>query len=110
MDTGLFTNAFAVACDPPRLGMPPAVLALPRKAHGAHGLGRTAAARSRDSSDCDRQAGFALPQRARCHFTRSLLAHRAAPGERIGAHAEQRSEEHTSELQSRLHLVCRLLL
>src|SRR5687768_17749118 len=24
--------------------------------------------------------------------------------------AEQRSEEHTSELQSRLHLVCRLLL
>src|SRR5687768_18290965 len=29
-----------------------------------------------------------------------------APIERIGA----RSEEHTSELQSRLHLVCRLLL
>src|ERR1041385_9505316 len=34
---------------------------------------------------------------------------------RIGArdqdrvHAEHRSEEHTSELQSRLHLVCRLL-
>src|SRR5256884_5988768 len=25
-------------------------------------------------------------------------------------HAEARSEEHTSELQSRLHLVCRLLL
>src|SRR2546422_1388860 len=25
-------------------------------------------------------------------------------------HDEQRSEEHTSELQSRLHLVCRLLL
>src|SRR2546429_7281611 len=25
-------------------------------------------------------------------------------------HAMQRSEEHTSELQSRLHLVCRLLL
>src|SRR2546429_2622736 len=25
-------------------------------------------------------------------------------------HREQRSEEHTSELQSRLHLVCRLLL
>src|SRR2546422_8400599 len=30
----------------------------------------------------------------------------AARGERL----EQRSEEHTSELQSRLHLVCRLLL
>src|SRR2546429_1834199 len=26
------------------------------------------------------------------------------------AQAEERSEEHTSELQSRLHLVCRLLL
>src|SRR2546422_5262163 len=28
----------------------------------------------------------------------------------VGAKAEIRSEEHTSELQSRLHLVCRLLL
>src|SRR2546422_3858969 len=26
------------------------------------------------------------------------------------AHSHERSEEHTSELQSRLHLVCRLLL
>src|SRR3989304_7028821 len=31
-----------------------------------------------------------------------------APGAQPGAHL--RSEEHTSELQSRLHLVCRLLL
>src|SRR5216684_7507577 len=29
---------------------------------------------------------------------------------RTGAKIRQRSEEHTSELQSRLHLVCRLLL
>src|SRR5687768_17654257 len=28
----------------------------------------------------------------------------------VGAHRQVRSEEHTSELQSRLHLVCRLLL
>src|SRR2546422_6862416 len=28
----------------------------------------------------------------------------------IMAHGQMRSEEHTSELQSRLHLVCRLLL
>src|SRR2546422_7248863 len=28
----------------------------------------------------------------------------------VAAHYELRSEEHTSELQSRLHLVCRLLL
>src|SRR2546429_7228597 len=38
----------------------------------------------------------------------------SAPGrrERVQTRAEQvaRSEEHTSELQSRLHLVCRLLL
>src|SRR5439155_27232652 len=31
-------------------------------------------------------------------------------GRRAGAVAENRSEEHTSELQSRGHLVCRLLL
>src|SRR5215208_7551067 len=43
------------------------------------------------------------------------LARRAAPG-RVAAdaaragHAALRSEEHTSELQSRGHLVCRLLL
>src|SRR3712207_7469050 len=29
---------------------------------------------------------------------------------RINAHADERSEEHTSELQSRQYLVCRLLL
>src|SRR3989449_3277330 len=29
---------------------------------------------------------------------------------RMGGGIDQRSEEHTSELQSRLHLVCRLLL
>src|SRR2546422_8455963 len=33
-----------------------------------------------------------------------------AGGERGSRAGEQRSEEHTSELQSRLHLVCRLLL
>src|SRR5687768_18003341 len=38
-----------------------------------------------------------------------LLEGQAGP--RRGDHPEvQRSEEHTSELQSRLHLVCRLLL
>src|SRR2546422_3184499 len=31
-------------------------------------------------------------------------------GEQIQTRVETRSEEHTSELQSRLHLVCRLLL
>src|SRR2546422_6481980 len=52
------------------------------------------------------------------HDAAASLAHLehddGTPGRRIPAHAEQtsqvRSEEHTSELQSRLHLVCRLLL
>src|SRR5687768_18372103 len=34
----------------------------------------------------------------------------ALGGERVKLRTEPRSEEHTSELQSRLHLVCRLLL
>src|SRR2546422_4119708 len=35
---------------------------------------------------------------------------RYAPGTPAGSCRKKRSEEHTSELQSRLHLVCRLLL
>src|SRR2546422_7624363 len=37
-------------------------------------------------------------------------ANRRLNGDRVHFAANQRSEEHTSELQSRLHLVCRLLL
>src|SRR2546422_6363585 len=41
----------------------------------------------------------------------AIIAEVLAMVERIGAgYFEARSEEHTSELQSRLHLVCRLLL
>src|SRR5947208_4605546 len=46
-------------------------------------------------------------------FRRSTLAmstQRAAPGLALNPHGEERSEEHTSELQSPDHLVCRLLL
>src|SRR2546422_7889025 len=39
-----------------------------------------------------------------CGFTRAVM-----PGGK-GTPTTRRSEEHTSELQSRLHLVCRLLL
>src|SRR3712207_6856874 len=39
-----------------------------------------------------------------------LLAPRLEGGGRVGAEREHRSEEHTSELQSRQYLVCRLLL
>src|SRR5437660_10687057 len=45
---------------------------------------------------------FAVPRRAR-HLDEGGLRHVAGP-------VRRRSEEHTSELQSRGHLVCRLLL
>src|SRR2546422_8195425 len=41
---------------------------------------------------------------------RAAHAGRAAKPRAQGAAGARRSEEHTSELQSRLHLVCRLLL
>src|SRR5687768_18252184 len=45
----------------------------------------------------------------------AALDHDAGPADRVGGRIRpegrgRRSEEHTSELQSRLHLVCRLLL
>src|SRR2546422_7909072 len=48
------------------------------------------------------------PEDARRLWQVSPLARRA--GVKPGLTVSQRSEEHTSELQSRLHLVCRLLL
>src|SRR2546422_5559451 len=42
--------------------------------------------------------------------SRERKAHAFGSKQRLHAGAERRSEEHTSELQSRLHLVCRLLL
>src|SRR2546422_4636266 len=56
------------------------------------------------SSDLFRRdaAGPGLPAPAEPHFARGR--------DHLGARRQARSEEHTSELQSRLHLVCRLLL
>src|SRR2546422_1709546 len=49
--------------------------------------------------------GLAVSQRTKQH----AVHHRK--NRRVGPNAQrERSEEHTSELQSRLHLVCRLLL
>src|SRR2546422_3178287 len=53
------------------------------------------------------RAGNRHPHGARRGEGRHLQS-RSWPG--IQAHTGGRSEEHTSELQSRLHLVCRLLL
>src|SRR2546422_1979587 len=44
------------------------------------------------------------------HPVEMLLRPGLDPLRRTPAVSQQRSEEHTSELQSRLHLVCRLLL
>src|SRR5699024_12776923 len=43
------------------------------------------------------------------HMGRDAAATPAPPAELPGAHGPERSEEHTSELQSRFDLVCRLL-
>src|SRR5256884_3492972 len=51
----------------------------------------------------------AVPHEPQGNAVRAAAPHGGAPGG--GApDREARSEEHTSELQSRLHLVCRLLL
>src|SRR2546422_4139011 len=66
---------------------------------------------------------FRSPAHAACSFPMknphtqySALPHHGIPNSRTAntvaplPYPSQRSEEHTSELQSRLHLVCRLLL
>src|SRR2546422_1676226 len=58
---------------------------------------------------CDRRHGGAGPSRLRRTFGRDERVAVHGGCER-GARSPARSEEHTSELQSRLHLVCRLLL
>src|SRR3989442_9015634 len=53
---------------------------------------------TRRSSDLPRAAALGLPLPYPCHSAAA------------GVSKDSRSEEHTSELQSRPHLVCRLLL
>src|SRR2546422_3880341 len=56
-------------------------------------------------------AGPLLPERQREHLPRLATGTSREGDRRIATpHRSLRSEEHTSELQSRLHLVCRLLL
>src|SRR3712207_7788455 len=56
----------------------------------------------------DRSRGPASGGRA-AHLRRDHVLH-VPGGVRLGPGASRRSEEHTSELQSRQYLVCRLLL
>src|SRR2546422_2341246 len=71
------------------------------------GVERTLRSKSRTSS----RSGLCETsiQRAGCEARKSGSV-RGAAGEPAAPLTEPRSEEHTSELQSRLHLVCRLLL
>src|SRR5687768_18162725 len=68
--------------------------------------GVAVAARAPQGGDARRQRRLALGQRRPQVGT---LAGEQA-GEQAAVGGQSRSEEHTSELQSRLHLVCRLLL
>src|SRR2546422_3533516 len=57
------------------------------------------------------EGGCVEPEPRRHALAEVLYEHVGALGEALhDRHARGRSEEHTSELQSRLHLVCRLLL
>src|SRR2546422_7010084 len=51
-----------------------------------------------------------LPRRAGFDASARATQEHRQPGADAMVGADTRSEEHTSELQSRLHLVCRLLL
>src|SRR5687768_17954670 len=52
----------------------------------------------------------ALPISTRRKSKETSSGRRSRPSSRTSRRTKRRSEEHTSELQSRLHLVCRLLL
>src|SRR3989449_2063678 len=73
------------------------------------------AARSAGVSSGSAMVGFPPADGVRAvqlleHDHPGQLVRERQPGEAPGAFGGLRSEEHTSELQSRLHLVCRLLL
>src|SRR5437899_8614706 len=63
-----------------------------------------------DAEDARVGPGVVRGRRARRHRERNARDDHLPGGRRRGHAVEQRSEEHTSELQSLRHLVCRLLL
>src|SRR2546429_6755910 len=65
-------------------------------------LFRSLACRKRQHKSAMSRKVRGLPRQPSRHLTNVSFTR--------GNHAGKRSEEHTSELQSRLHLVCRLLL
>src|SRR2546422_8310661 len=81
---------------------------VPVLAATAASWGSTLAAQDKDEQEGNQAAVAKAVLGARVPLERGLAAS-ASHGQPISAKFE-RSEEHTSELQSRLHLVCRLLL
>src|SRR2546422_5047574 len=75
-------------------------------ADGAGGVARAHPAAGRFR----RRLAVALYRRPAAAAAESRDRPGPGPRRRRGARTRSRSEEHTSELQSRLHLVCRLLL
>src|SRR2546422_7712441 len=63
-----------------------------------------------DSCSCRGSSRSCVPPPVRRTSARSFLPSCRSRNLRVGLCMTNRSEEHTSELQSRLHLVCRLLL
>src|SRR5699024_11883030 len=81
-----------------RLKVPPIPPSAPRD--------NAATSRSSEPSSSEKLSGVAARSRAR--IARSLLVYFRPAS--VPSAARERSEEHTSELQSRFDLVCRLLL
>src|SRR2546422_7605187 len=73
---------------------------------GSRASARRSAAPKRDTWLAHKDGGCGGPRGAKP----PPGARSARFSERVGPCRDGRSEEHTSELQSRLHLVCRLLL
>src|SRR2546429_6054306 len=72
---------------------------------------RTAPARAAPpASSGSRRSPRRSEKRRRARARRAVSTDRETGRSAAAAPAVRRSEEHTSELQSRLHLVCRLLL
>src|SRR2546422_7385949 len=86
---------------PPRFTLFPYTTLFRSAAGGAHNGERRAGGNPQIDAGKDR---------ARTAAVGLSCAVRTRAGESRGIGERERSEEHTSELQSRLHLVCRLLL
>src|SRR2546429_10015851 len=87
----------------------PVAVAQRRRARGEQELARhEEVVRHRVRGQVGQIAEAEGAQRIGMSQVENLLAH--VPGVTMSTHGRVRSEEHTSELQSRLHLVCRLLL